>query len=90
MNNRSDEEYIQELFQNVRTLHEENARLMWELDEARRYADDLVEHSNMPCLPADLRNLRQANEHLAVENERLKEENKELNRKLKSIQALFL
>ena len=90
MNNRSDEEYIQELFQNVKTLHEENARLMWELDEARRYADDLVEHSNMPCLPADLRNLRQANEHFAIENEHLKKEIKELNYKLKSIQALFL
>ena len=48
---------------------------MQELERSKKYADDLVEHSNMPCLPADLRNLRQTNEHLAVENEHLKKEN---------------
>ncbi len=87
---KTDEQLIEELMTNVHRLHTENAILTHELEEARKYADDLVEHSNMPCLPADLRNLRQANEHFAVENERLKEEIKELDRKLKSIQALFL
>ena len=87
---KTDEQLIEELMTNVHRLHKENAILTHELEEARKYADDLVEHSNMPCLPADLRNLRQANEHFAVENERLKEEIKELDRKLKSIQALFL
>lgn len=87
---KTDEQLIEELMTNVHRLHTENAILTHELEEARKYADDLVEHSNMPCLPADLRNLRQANEHFAIENERLKEEIKELDRKLKSIQALFL
>ena len=86
----SNEEIYAEMFEQIHTLHKENARLMQELEQAKKYADDLVEHSNMPCLPADLRNLRQANEHLAVENQKLKEEVKELNYKLKSIQALFL
>ena len=71
-------------------LFRSNAKLMWELEKAKKYADDLVEHSNMPYLPADLRNLRQTNEHLAIHNEHLTKENKELNRKLKSIQSLFL
>lgn len=87
---KTDEQLIEELMTNVHRLHTENAILTHELEEARKYADDLVEHSNMPCLPADLRNLRQTNEHFAAENERLKEEIKELDRKLKSIQALFL
>ena len=87
---KSNEQLIEELMTNVHRLHKENARLMQELEQSKKYADDLVEHSNMPCLPADLRNLRQTNEHFAVENEKLKEEVKELNRKLKSIQALFL
>lgn len=87
---KSNEQLIEELMTNVHRLHKENAILTQELEEARKYADDLVEHSNMPCLPADLRNLRQTNEHFAIENEKLKEEVKELNRKLKSIQALFL
>lgn len=86
----SNEEILGDLLEQIHTLHKQNARLTQELEQANKYADDLVEHSNMPCLPADLRNLRQANEHFAAENERLKEENKELNRKLKSIQALFL
>ncbi len=49
----SNQEILNEVMDNVRNLHEENARLMQEINQ-------------------------------------LKEENKELNRKLKSIQALFL
>ena len=86
----SNEQIYADMFEQIHTLHKENARLMQELEQAKKYADDLVEHSNMPCLPADLRNLRQANEHFAIENEHLKKEIKELNYKLKSIQALFL
>jgi two-component SAPR family response regulator len=36
------------------------------------YADRLVEHSNLPCLPADLDNLRNANASLATEVYQLK------------------
>jgi len=36
------------------------------------YADRLVEHKDMVCLPADLANLREANTHLAIENEELR------------------
>ena len=43
------------------------------------YADRLVEHKDMPCLPADLANLRTANAHFAKENETLKKEIKDLN-----------
>ncbi len=49
----SNEDILRDLMDNIRNLHEENAKLMQEVDQ-------------------------------------LKEENKELNRKLKSIQALFL
>ena len=49
----SNEEVLANTMDNIRTLHEENARLMQEVEQ-------------------------------------LKEENKELNRKLKSIQAIFL
>ena len=49
----NNEDILRDLMDNIRTLHEENARLMQEVEQ-------------------------------------LKEENKELNRKLKSIQALFL
>ena len=90
MEHETNEEFIVELMNQIHELHKQNAKLMYELDASKKYADDLVEHSNMPCLPADLRNLRQANEHFALENEKLKQENKELNRKLKSIQAIFL
>lgn len=43
-----------------------------ELKEANDYADRLVEHKDMVCLPADLANLRKANTHFAIENEALK------------------
>ena len=37
------------------------------------YADRLVEHKDMVCLPADLQNLRDANTALAQENFELKQ-----------------
>tara|TARA_R110000868_G_scaffold281159_1_gene541516 strand:- start:18 stop:473 length:456 start_codon:yes stop_codon:yes gene_type:complete len=43
-----------------------------ELQQANDYADRLVEHKDMVCLPADLKNLREANAHFATENEMLK------------------
>lgn len=36
------------------------------------YADRLVEFGNLPCLPADLANLRESNAQLATENIELK------------------
>jgi hypothetical protein len=38
------------------------------------YADRLVEHKDMVCLPADLANLREANAALAQENFELKQQ----------------
>ena len=43
-----------------------------ELQQANDYADRLVEHKDMVCLPADLANLREANTYFAIENEMLK------------------
>jgi len=43
------------------------------------YADRLVEHKDMVCLPADLQNLRNANAALAQENFELKQLLKKLN-----------
>jgi hypothetical protein len=37
------------------------------------YADKLVEFGNLPCLPKDLENLREANAQFATENQALKE-----------------
>jgi len=42
------------------------------------YADRLVEHKDMVCLPADLKNLRDANAALAQENFELKQLLKQL------------
>lgn len=52
----------------------ENEKLKIELQEANDYADRLVEHKDMVCLPADLANLRKANAHFAIENEDLNRE----------------
>ena len=52
----------------------ENAKLKVALQEARDYADKLIEHKDMVCLPADLANLRKANAHFAIENEDLNRE----------------
>ncbi len=50
----------------------ENVELQKELDWYKNYADRLVEHKDMVCLPADLKNLRESNLKLATENEELK------------------
>ena len=58
----------------------ENIELKKEIDWFKKYTDALVEHKDMVCLPADLRNLREANSALATENEELKKKVKELTR----------
>ena len=58
---------------NIKRLSEENEKLKIELAEANDYADRLVEHKDMVCLPADLANLREANARFAIENAKLKE-----------------
>jgi hypothetical protein len=58
---------------NIKRLSEENEKLKIELQEANDYADRLVEHKDMVCLPADLANLREANARFASENAKLKE-----------------
>ena len=45
-----------------------------QLDWYKNYADRLVEHKDMVCLPADLKNLRESNLKLATENEELKKQ----------------
>lgn len=52
----------------------ENTKLKTELQEAKDYANKLIEHKDMVCLPADLANLRKANAHFAIENEDLNRE----------------
>jgi len=49
-----------------------------ELREANDYADRLVAHKDMVCLPADLANLREANAHFAAENEALRKTIKQM------------
>jgi len=44
-----------------------------QLKEAQDYADKLIEHKDMICLPKDLENLREANTHFAQENFELKQ-----------------
>ena len=50
----------------------ENIELKKDIDWYKRYTDALVEHKNMVCLPADLKNLRESNAALATENQELK------------------
>ncbi len=52
----------------------ENVELKKELDWYKNYADRLVEHKDMVCLPADLKNLRESNAALATENQELKKQ----------------
>jgi len=58
----------QELVKRTSEVEELKKQLDWYKD----YADRLVEHKDMVCLPADLKNLRESNLKLATENEELK------------------
>ena len=58
----------------IEALITQNEKLNAELREANDYADRLVEHKDMVCLPADLANLRAANARFAIENEELRRE----------------
>ena len=57
----------------------ENIELKKEIDWFKKYTDALVEHKDMVCLPADLKNLRESNAALATENEELKKQVDSLN-----------
>ena len=59
---------------------DENNELKKEVAWFKKYTDMLLEHKDMVCLPADLKNLREANAALATENEELKKKVKELTR----------
>lgn len=64
------------LFQAADRLEEiadENKKLKVELQEANAYADKLVAHKDMVCLPADLANLREANARFAFDNHMLRD-----------------
>ena len=57
----------------------ENIELKKEVDWFKKYTDALVEHKDMVCLPADLKNLRESNAALATENQELKKQVDTLN-----------
>ncbi len=63
----------------------ENTKLKTELREAKDYADKLVEHKDMVCLPADLANLREANARFAFDNHILRDKLDKLEKELKYI-----
>lgn len=56
-----------------RNISEMIEDLTRELEWYKKYADLLVNHINLPCLPADLRNLRESVEILDKENQELRE-----------------
>ena len=70
---------------NIKRLSEENEKLKIELQEANDYADRLVEHKNMVCLPADLANLREANARFAFDNHILRDKLDKLEKEIEYI-----
>lgn len=65
----------------IAALKLEIKQLRSALKESRAYADKLVDC--IPYLPADVKNLRMANNHFVVENEKLRKENDEFSTLLK-------
>jgi len=71
--------YPDKIFSQVLDIRQELVKRTSEVEELKKqldwyknYADRLVEHKDMVCLPADLKNLRESNLKLATENEELK------------------
>ena len=68
-----------ELIRDYNAALDDIVKLKAEIDWYKKYTDKLVEHKDMICLPADLKNLRESNAALATENEELKNKVKTLN-----------
>ena len=63
-----------ELIRDYNNALDDIVKLKKDLDWYKNYADRLVEHKDMVCLPADLKNLRESNAALAIENQELKKQ----------------
>ena len=63
-----------ELIRDCNRVLDDNVQLKKDLAWYKDYADRLVTHKDMVCLPADLKNLRESNLKLATENEELKKQ----------------
>jgi hypothetical protein len=59
------------LLQCIKVLQVDNEELHDNLIKSQQYADRLVQHKDMVCLPKDLENLREANGQLAADVESL-------------------
>ena len=70
---------LYEVMGDCNKLLSENIELKKDIDWYKRYTDALVEHKDMVCLPADLKNLRESNAALATENQELKKQVDTLN-----------
>ena len=70
---------LYEVMGDCNKLLSENIELKKDIDWYKRYTDTLVEHKDMVCLPADLKNLRESNAELATENQELKKQVDTLN-----------
>ena len=63
-----------ELIRDCNRVLDDNVQLKKDLAWYKDYADRLVNHKDMVCLPADLKNLRESNAALAIENQELKKQ----------------
>ena len=63
-----------ELIRDSNRVLDDNVQLKKDLAWYKDYADRLVNHKDMVCLPADLKNLRESNTALAIENQELKKQ----------------
>ena len=70
---------LYELLNDYNAALDDIVKLKADIDWYKKYTDKLVEHKDMVCLPADLKNLRESNAALATENEELKNKVKTLN-----------
>ena len=63
-----------ELIRDYNNAFDDIVELKKDLAWYKDYADRLVNHKDMVCLPADLKNLRESNTALAIENQELKKQ----------------
>jgi len=63
-----------ELIRDCNRVLDDNVQLKKDLAWYKDYVDRLVNHKDMVCLPADLKNLRESNTALAIENQELKKQ----------------